>query len=147
MTNTTPRVLEPVVIDADAAEHIEKKNSVVNPKFKRAYAERAALAKKLPKGMTKKSASRSCQDWLASELAALTLDEKDRFLVPEFEAVLDANGVAHKHWNRTTKGWQGRLRMTGRLALAKRVADAEVLKTPEGDEIKPPKAWLAKHTN
>jgi hypothetical protein len=40
-----------------------------------------------------------------------------------FEAICAANGVNLSRYNRTTKGWQGRLRMTGRNLLAKRVRE------------------------
>ena len=40
-----------------------------------------------------------------------------------FEAICEANGVDLAKYNRTTKGWQGRLRMTGRNLLAKRVRE------------------------
>ena len=40
-----------------------------------------------------------------------------------FEAICAANDVPLAKYNRTTKGWQGRLRMTGRNLLAKRVRE------------------------
>ena len=40
-----------------------------------------------------------------------------------FEAICAANGVNLSRYNRTSKGWQGRLRMTGRNLLAKRVRE------------------------
>lgn len=38
-----------------------------------------------------------------------------------FEAICELNGVRLDKYNRTSKGWQGRLRMTGRNLLAKKV--------------------------
>lgn len=94
-----------------------------------------------------KALKRSTSDWLAIELARRTLDEKAVLSVPAFTAILDANGVKHAHWNRTTKGWQGRLRMTGRLALQRVVAEAGELALPDGSAIPAPKNWVAKHTH
>jgi hypothetical protein len=49
-----------------------------------------------------------------------------------FEAICAANGVNLAKYNRTSKGWQGRLRMTGRNLLAKRVRENNgVLAMPE----------------
>lgn len=38
-----------------------------------------------------------------------------------FERICELNGVDLSKYNRSTKGWQGRLRMTGRNLLAKRL--------------------------
>jgi hypothetical protein len=56
--------------------------------------------------------------------------------LPRFEAIMAANGVDLSKYNRTTNGWQGRLRMTGRNILAGRVfAAGGVVLTPiEGAE-------------
>lgn len=63
-----------------------------------------------------------------------------------FEAICNANKVSLAKYNRTTKGWQGRLRMTGRNLLAKRVREnGGVLKMPEGmhpSEYKLGEHWL-----
>lgn len=39
-----------------------------------------------------------------------------------FEHICDLNGIDLSKYNRSTKGWQGRLRMTGRNLLSKKVA-------------------------
>jgi len=52
-----------------------------------------------------------------------------------FEAICTANGVNLAKYNRTTKGWQGRLRMTGRNLLAKRVRENN------GNLMMPPNMW------
>ncbi len=55
-----------------------------------------------------------------------------------FEAICAANDVDLVRYNRTTKGWQGRLRMTGRNLLARRVRENKgVLRLPEwlGEEF------------
>lgn len=127
-------------------EH-EGKHSVVSAKYKARYAERAAQGVRGSKGIPKKALKRSTNDWLAIELARRTLDEKAHLSVPAFEAILDANGVKHDHWNRTSPGWQGRLRMTGRLALQRVVAEAGELHLPEGETLVPPKSWVAKHVH
>lgn len=121
-------------------EETPVRHSVVKDTYKARYAERAATARG-KKGVSDKAKKRSCCDWLALELAARTLDEKSVLVVPQFEAILDANGIEHGHWNRTTKGWQGRLRMTGRLALQRVVAECGELALPDGSAVKAPKAW------
>lgn len=118
--------------------------SVVSPSYKLKYAERALTARK-PKAVSRKAAARSCGDWLAMEIAKVCLVERDRLSVSTFEALLDANGVEHAHWNRTSKGWQGRLRMTGRLALQRVVAESGELELPSGETIVAPKVWVAKY--
>lgn len=120
-------------------------NSVVKGAYKTKYAQRAVDMARKPKGVALKALKRSTADWLAIELAKRTLDEKVKLIVPAFEAILDANGIAHAHWNRTTKGWQGRLRMTGRLALQRVVAEDGELVLPDGSTIAAPRAWVAKH--
>lgn len=142
MTNLPHDEIE---LDADAEASIGLPNSVVKATYKLRYAERAAAGIRGSKGIPKKALARSSNDWLALELAKRTLDDKAKLVVPAFEAILDANGVAHAHWNRTTKGWQGRLRMTGRLALQRVVAEDGELVLPDGATIPAPKAWCAKH--
>lgn len=135
-------------IDADVAADIARSGSVVKSAYKTKYAERArAGGIRGSKGIAKKVLQRSCDDWLALELARRCNDPKTgKIDVPTFEAVLDANGVEHRHWNRTTRGWEGRLRMTGRLALQRVVAEADgELALPDGDTIKAPRSWVAKY--
>lgn len=120
-------------------------NSVVKSTYKTKYRMRAEAMTRKPKGVPTKALRRMTGDWLAIELAKLTLDDKAKLVVSKFEAVLDANGVAHSHWNRTTKGWQGRLRMTGRLALQRVVAEDGELVLPDGSTIAAPRSWVAKH--
>jgi hypothetical protein len=131
---------EAVEIDAEVAEDNAKSNSVVRYGYKEKYAARAAEA-----GLGKK-AQRSCWDWLAQTLAAQCLDDKARISIDKFLAILELNGVDHSRWTNRNKGWEGRLRMTGRLALQKVVAANGVLKTPE-DEFVAPAEWVAKFTH
>lgn len=125
----------------------DRPGSVVAGTFKAKYRERALTMARKPKDVPMKALKRSTNDWLAIELARRTLDEKAVLSVSAFEAILDANGVKHSHWNRTTKGWQGRLRMTGRLALQRVVAENTELALPDGTAIPAPKNWIAKHTH
>lgn len=121
-----------------------RKGSVVATAYKARYAQRAAERQRAVKGVSTKALKRSSQDWLAILLAKATLVEGDRIDVSKFEAILDENGIPHSHWNRTTAGWQGRLRMTGRLALNRRIVDAGHV-VLNGEAIEAPKSWLAKH--
>jgi hypothetical protein len=138
MEHPTQEVEVHAEVEADNA----KANSVVKTAYKARYAERAVAA-----GESRKAAQRSSWDWLAISIAGECLRDGDRLDVPAFEALLDANGVSHAKWNRTTKGWQGRLRMSGRLALQRVVAEAGVLRTADGDELVAPEYWVAKHTH
>jgi len=73
-----------------------------------------------------------CGDELAILLNNLCLN-KAGINLELFEAICEANGVNLSRYNRTTKGWQGRLRMTGRNLLAKRVRENEgLIYMPEG---------------
>lgn len=130
----------PVEIDEEVAADNAKAGSVVKGKYKARYAERAA-----GKGLGK-VAQRSCWDWLAQELAAECLDGS-KIDIGRFCRTLEANGVDHSRWNNRSKGWEGRLRMTGRLALQRVVAEQGHLKTIEGATIDAPADWVAKFTN
>ena len=60
-----------------------------------------------------------------------------------FEAICMANEINLTRYNRTAKGWQGRLRMTGRNLLAKKVREnGGVLKMPDGDEFRLSRDWM-----
>lgn len=146
MSNTPNELDELDELDGEV-EELHTPNSVVKATYKLKYAERAAHGIRNSKGIPKKALKRTTADWLALELARRTLDEKAKLVVPSFEAILDANGVKHAHWNRTTRGWQGRLRMTGRLALQRVVAEAGELALPSGEALIAPRSWVAKHTN
>ena len=148
MTRTANDVMTEIeALDTDALASMALARSVVGVGYKAKYATRAAEMARKPKDVAKKALARSTCDWLAIELARHTLDEKAVLNVYAFESILDANGVAHRHWNRTTKGWQGRLRMSGRLALQRIVAENGALFVPGIGEIAAPKNWIAKHTH
>lgn len=62
-----------------------------------------------------------------------------------FEAICAANDVDLARYNRTKKGWQGRLRMTGRNLLAKKIIkQGGVVKMPPGlgEDKKLSEEWL-----
>jgi hypothetical protein len=129
--------------DGDDGDEDFRPHSVVAGSYKAKYRTRARERHVKPKGVAQKALERSCGDWLAVELAKriLTEGKKPSLRVAAFEAILDANGVKHLHWNRTTPGWQGRLRMTGRLALQRIVAENGTLVIPGEGELSAPKAW------
>lgn len=131
--------------DVAGDEDEDRPHSVVKGLYKRRYAERAEAMVRKPKGVPLKALKRTAADWLAIEVAKRTLTDKAVLVVPSLEAILDANGVAHRHWNRTTKGWQGRLRMTGGLALRRVVAEAGELALPDGSTIPAPKSWVDRY--
>lgn len=144
-TNTNEVTLEAVV--AIAPEVVLPK-SVVAVSYKRKYAEQALAGnKKYRKEISKKARARMTGDWLAQELATRTLDDKDHLLVDVFLSILSANGVDHSRWTNRSKGWEGRLRMTGRLALQRAVAAEEQLFLPDGTTVTPPASWVAKFQN
>lgn len=138
------KAAEAAAILAQAESDAALPKSVVSANYKKRYAERALTAKK-PKEISRKVAARSCGDWLAMEIAKRCIGEKDKLDVAKFEEILSANGVDHSHWNRTSRGWQGRLRMTGRLALQRVVAEAGEMELADGSTVIPPKSWIAKH--
>jgi hypothetical protein len=130
-------------IDLDADLDL-RTNSVVNVKYKLRYKDRAKTAKK-PAGVSKKAMARSCQDWLAIELMKRTLTDdpkKPKLILQAFVDILDANGVDWSRWTNRSAGWEGRFRMTGRLALQRVVAENEALALPDGTTLTPPKAWV-----
>ena len=131
---------EAAIAEIDA--QIALPRSVVGRAYKIRYKERA-----IAEGRRGKAHKRCNGDWLALELMAQTLDDKEKLIVSELEAILTANGIKHEGWNRTTNGWQGRLRMTGRMALQRKVAETGVLVLADGETLEAPADWVAKHTH
>jgi hypothetical protein len=129
-------------IDEQIEADIAKARSVVKTAYKQKYRDRAREA-----GIVRKAAKRSAWDWLAEQLAGECLGRKDRIDIDAFLAILDANGVDHSRWQNRSKGWEGRLRMTGRLALQRVVAEAGMLKLADGEELVAPAEWVAKFRN
>lgn len=108
--------LEPDGDEGDAPDEAEPPKSVVKEEYRARYAEAGHPA--------------HCGDELAVLLNNLCLTKKEGIDMPRFEHVCLANGVDLSKYNRTTKGWQGRLRMTGRNMLAGRVfAAGGIVKT------------------
>ena len=133
--------------DAEIGRQIELPRSVVGRKYKLRYRDRAK-----EHGHRGKAAKRSAWDWLAETLAGECLNEKAKIDIGRFTAILDANGVDHSRWTNRSPGWEGRFRMTGRLALQRIVAEAGVLLVPdyetgENEELVAPEAWVAKFSN
>jgi hypothetical protein len=120
-------------------EEVKLPNSVVAPKFKDKY-----IANAVEQGIKNKAARRSNWDWLAQEIAKLCLDSKGKIDIETFKYILTLNGVDYSKWTNRNKGWEGRFRMTGRVALQKRVANNGVLQL-ENDVEYPPEAWVAKY--
>jgi hypothetical protein len=130
--------------EAEIEEQIALPRSVVKREFKLKYRDRARA-----NGLKGKASKRSAWDWLAVTLAGEVLDDREKLIVDRFLAILDANGVDHSRWQNRSPGWEGRLRMTGRLALQRVVAEAGVLLVPdweggEPEHLVPPEAWVAK---
>jgi hypothetical protein len=129
-------------IDEQIESDIAKPRSVVKTAYKTKYRDRASES-----GVARKAAKRSTWDWLAQTLAGECLVEKDKISIERFLAVLDANSVDHSRWTNRAKGWEGRLRMTGRLALQRVVAEAGTLSLPDGETLEAPAEWVAKFKN
>ena len=98
--------------DQAADEHEEMvarpkgKGSVITNRYRANYSERGHPT--------------HCGDELALILNELC-SNKAGTNIELFEAICSVNNVYLGKYNRTTKGWQGRLRMTGRNLLAKKV--------------------------
>lgn len=107
---------------ADAkAEEEPQGGSVVKEKYRAIYAERGHPT--------------HCGDWLAQLLNNLVLGKKATDIA-RFEAICAANGVDLSKYKHEGKGWEGRLRMTGRNLLAKKVFFAGgVLQVPNGEVV------------
>jgi len=126
--------------EAEVAADNAKPNSVVHPRFKDRY-----LANARANGIPGKAAKRSNWDWLAQQIAVQCLDQKHKLKVDEFFALMDVNGVDASRWTNRNKGWEGRLRMTGRVALQKKVANSDQLVLLDGSSVQPPPEFVAKY--
>ena len=117
-----------------------KPNSVVHPKFKTKYLQNAQAL-----GLKGKAAKRSNWDWLSQQIASQVLTEKHKLKVPEFHTLMANNGIDATKWSNRNKGWEGRLRMTGRVALQKVVANTRQLVLLDGTVVVPPEEFVAKY--
>lgn len=111
--------------EANEAEE-EPLHSVVPEKYKQLYKEAGHAG--------------NCGDWLAQVLIEHT-STNGQLDVAKLDAVAQANGVDNSKWNRTSNGWQGRLRMTTRNVLVRIVATKGVL-VIDDQELKAPDAWV-----
>ena len=129
--------------DAEIEEQIAKRATVVKPKYKARYRDAARAS-----GNRSKAAKRSCWDWFAQAMARETLNKQNKLDVGKLVAILQANGEPDplERWPNRSKGWEGRLRMTGGLWLRTVVAEEQVLRIPEADgtveELVPPEEWV-----
>lgn len=117
-------------IEAEAREADEEERvggSVVSTTYRAKYAEAGH--------------PNTCGDWLANILNDYCLN-KEGFSIEQFEPICAMNGVDLSKYNRETRGWQGRLRMTGRNLLGRRIALKGVLVLPD-KEVKVDAEWLA----
>lgn len=77
-----------------------------------------------------------CGDWLAEFLNDhCIVGENKETDLGRFEAICNANGVSLAKYNRTTNGWQGRLRMTGRNLLKAVVVRQGFINVPNIDGL------------
>lgn len=121
--------------DAAADEHEEEGSkeggSVVAQKYRAKYAEAGHPT--------------HCGDWLAETLNEIVLN-KEGVNLELFEHICSLNGVDTSKYKRFGVGWQGRIRMTGRNLLAKRVyLNKGVLILPEtlnGGKMIAPGDWM-----
>jgi hypothetical protein len=134
--------LHDAIAEAVGEDDAEEKApvSIVKDKFKTKYAENAAAI-----GDTRKQVKRSNWDWLSQQLAVACLSEKGKIDIGAFTDVLDANGVDHSRWTNRNRGWEGRFRMTGRVALQKVVANSGRLITPGGTVLEAPAEFREKY--
>jgi hypothetical protein len=121
--------------DEAAEEEDSKGGSVVAEKYRAKYAEMGHPT--------------HCGDWLAEFLNEQVLSKEGTDL-DRFEAICALNGVDTSKYRREGVGWQGRLRMTGRNLLAKKVYLAGgILLTPGinpeagPDKHRAPAEWMA----
>lgn len=119
---------------ADEASDEENKEggSVVRQKFRDRYKELGHPA--------------HCGDWLAETLNNMCLTKKG-IDVERFEAICNLNGVSLAKYKHEGKGWEGRLRMTGRNLMAKVVFYADGLlkgldENSQPIELKAPGEWM-----
>lgn len=94
----------------EAGEDVPRVGSIVTSRYRANYAELGHPT--------------HCGDDLAILLNSICQNKAGTNL-DIFEAVCAANSVSLAKYNRTKKGWQGRLRMTGRNLLAKKVLEQQ----------------------
>lgn len=118
--------------DAKSDEEEEGKGgSVVSAKYRAKYAEAGHPT--------------HCGDWLAETLNEICLN-KEGVNLELFEGICSLNGVDTSKYKRSGVGWQGRIRMTGRNLMSKRVFLNEgklILPESMGGFKQAPEEWMA----
>jgi hypothetical protein len=120
--------------DAEDDEEASSKGSVVNYKYRKIYRDAGHPD--------------NCGDWLATELEGLC-HNADGFDFDAYTVILDHNAVEWAKYateeKKATRGWQGRLRMTTRAILQRKVAVAGKLNISATKSLKAPADWVVKH--
>lgn len=118
--------------DEKSDEDDSKTGTVVAEKYRAKYAEAGHPT--------------HCGDWLAETLNNLVLNKGGTNL-ELLEAIADLNGVSLAKYKREGVGWQGRLRMTARNLMAKKVfLNGGILVLPQtinGGSMRAPGEWMA----
>lgn len=117
----------------DTEEEALPAKSVVKPKYRASYAERGTPT--------------TCNDELAQKLNNL-IHNKGGTNIEMMDMLAEINDVDLSKYSRTSPGWQGRLRMTFRNMLQKKLKEnGGVLKVPEGwtqsTELRMSQEWLS----
>lgn len=112
--------------EADLAPTPPAPRTVVKTVYKHRYQDKAKA-----RGLTDKASRRGNGDWLQRELQEETVGKDGKLNLPRLEAILDANGVDYSRWNRTTRGWEGRIRMSGSMVLRGIVGKSGIFRTPD----------------
>lgn len=113
------------------ADEDGKGGSVVSQKYRAKYAEAGHPT--------------HCGDWLAETLNEICLN-KEGVNLELFEGICALNGVDTSKYKRSGVGWQGRIRMTGRNLMSKRVFLNEgklILPESMGSFKQAPEEWMA----
>lgn len=108
-----------------------KGGSVVSEKYRAKYAEAGHPT--------------HCGDWLAETLNEICLN-KEGVNLELFEGICGLNGVDTSKYKREGVGWQGRIRMTGRNLMSKKVflnAGKLILPDSMGGFKQAPEEWMA----
>ena len=110
-------------------EEEKKPASVVKLRYRAIYAERGDPT--------------TCNDELAAKLNNLVKNAKGTN-IEYFDMIMDANGVDMSKYSKTTPGWQGRYRMTGRNMLAKKVhSRGGLFVVPNGEDMQMSADWMS----
>jgi hypothetical protein len=129
------KIAKAIEEDDEDIDEQERSVGVVPAKYKEQY---RARGRKM-----------DCGDELAVFLEARKLEAKTEAEWHEdYLAILDANAVDASSYDRTNRGWFGRLRMSTGITLRRTVAKQGTLKMPKGlkAQFKPSAAFIAKNT-